>query len=68
MQHIKRITLLVAISGGLFASAAYADDGYVGYAIEHGAKPVVTTLVSTLVSTSAACRLSQIFALGVTLA
>ena len=43
MQNIKRITLLVAISGGLLASAAYADDGYVGYAIEHGAKPVVTS-------------------------
>jgi len=43
MQHIKRITLLVAISGGFLASAAYADDGYVGYAIEHGAKPVVTS-------------------------
>ncbi|MBN6739478.1 OmpA family protein, partial [Acidithiobacillus sp. MC6.1] len=43
MLHIKRITLLVAISGGLFASAAYADDGYVGYAIDHGAKPLVTS-------------------------
>ncbi|MHB1632579.1 MAG: OmpA family protein [Acidithiobacillus sp.] len=43
MQHIKHIALLVAISGGLLASAAYADDGYVGYAIEHGAKPVVTS-------------------------
>ena len=46
MEHIKGIkgiTLLVAISGGLFASAAYADGGYVGYAVNHGAKPVVTS-------------------------
>ena len=43
MLHIKRITLLVAISCGLFASAAYANNGYVGYAIDHGAKPLVTS-------------------------
>ena len=43
MLHIKRITLLAAISCGLFASAAYANDGYVGYAIDHGAKPLVTS-------------------------
>ena len=36
MLHTKRIALLVAISGGLFANAAYAGDGYVGYAIDHG--------------------------------
>jgi OOP family OmpA-OmpF porin len=43
MQQMKRITLLVAITGGLFASAAYADNGYQGYAIQAGGKPVVTS-------------------------
>ncbi|MBN2678732.1 OmpA family protein [Acidithiobacillus montserratensis] len=42
MQHIKRITLMLAISGGLFAGTAYADNGYMGYAIQAGGKPVVT--------------------------
>ncbi|WP_414040237.1 OmpA family protein [Acidithiobacillus sp. M4-SHS-6] len=43
MQHIKRITLMLAISGGLCAGTAFADNGYTGYAIQAGGKPVVTS-------------------------
>ncbi len=42
MQHIKRISLIIAISSSFIAGTAYADNGYMGYAIEGGGKPVVT--------------------------
>ena len=43
MQHIKRITLMLAISGGFIAGTAFADNAYNGYAIEAGGKPVVAS-------------------------
>ncbi len=43
MQPMKSVSLLIALSGGLFASAAYADNGYVGYAVQANSRPVVTS-------------------------